>query len=111
MENRRELLRGARRIVLKVGSGALSGGGRGLDAAVLGRLGGELAHAVAWGRPARVVAPGGLLAGHERLVLAKGGPIQLRRGAAAVGQGRGRAAGPGALAPHGLAPAQVLLTQ
>jgi glutamate 5-kinase len=110
-EDRAELARRAKRVVLKVGSGALSGGGRGLDAATLARLASDLARARELGRQTVVVSSGAILAGLERLGLPKAGTIQLKQAAAAVGQSRLMAAWSEALAPHGLAPAQVLLTQ
>ncbi|MDX6771208.1 MAG: glutamate 5-kinase [Elusimicrobiota bacterium] len=100
----------ARRVVVKVGSGVLSGGGNGLDAATVRRLAGEVAAARASGDEVVLVSSGAILAGRARLAL-KGRPsVQLKQAAAAVGQGRLMAAWESAFSAHRLTVAQVLLT-
>jgi glutamate 5-kinase len=108
---REALVREARRIVLKVGSGVLSGGGTGLDPGVIKRLAGEVSGARSAGRHVVIVSSGAILSGLERLGLAKAGTIQLKQAAAAVGQSRLMAGWSEALRPYDLAPAQILLTQ
>ena len=99
-----------KRIVVKVGSGVLSGGGDGLDAAVLRRLAGEIARARAAGDEILVVSSGAILAGRERLKL-KGRPsVQLKQAAAAVGQSRLMRAWEAAFARPRITVAQVLLS-
>jgi len=102
--------RTARRVVVKLGSGVLSGGGEGLDAATLRRLAADVAAARAAGREVVVVSSGAILAGRERLAL-KGRPsVQLKQAAAAVGQSRLMRAWEAAFARRGITVAQVLLT-
>ena len=73
----------AKRIVVKVGSGVLSGGGEGLSGATLRRLAGEIAKARAGGDEIIVVSSGAILAGRERLRLEKRPSVQLKQAAAA----------------------------
>ena len=77
-----------KRIVVKVGSGVLSGGGEGLDDGTLRRLAGEIAKARADGDEVVLVSSGAILAGRERLKLEKRPSVQLKQAAAAVGQSR-----------------------
>lgn len=100
----------APRVVVKVGSGVLSGGGAGLDGATVRRLAGEVAAARAAGREVIVVSSGAILAGKERLKLAARPSTQLKQAAAAVGQSRLMRVWEAALARRGLTAAQVLLT-
>ena len=98
------------RLVVKLGSGVLSGGGQGLDAATLRRLAGDVAAARAAGREVVIVSSGAILAGRERLEL-KGRPsTQLKQAAAAVGQSRLMRAWETAFARRGITVAQILLT-
>lgn len=99
------------RVVVKIGSGALSGGGGGLDAAVLRRLAGDAADARAAGREVVIVSSGAILAGRERLKLAARPSTQLKQAAAAVGQSRLMRAWEEAFAPRKITVAQVLLTR
>lgn len=100
----------ARRIVVKVGSGVLSGGGAGLSGATLRRLAGEIAKARAGGDEVIVVSSGAILAGRERLKLEKRPSVQLKQAAAAVGQSRLMRAWEAAFARPRLTVAQVLLS-
>ena len=99
-----------KRIVVKVGSGVLSGGRDGLDPAMLRGLAGEIAQARASGHEILVVSSGAILAGRERLKL-KGRPsVQLKQAAAAVGQSRLMRAWETAFARPQITVAQVLLS-
>lgn len=104
-----DLLMG-KRIVVKVGSGVLSGGGEGLDSAVLRRLAGEIAKARAAGDEVVLVSSGAILAGRERLKLEKRPSVQLKQAAAAVGQSRLMRAWEAAFARPKITVAQVLLS-
>jgi glutamate 5-kinase len=99
-----------KRIVVKVGSGVLSGGGRGLSAAVLKRLALDVAHARADGHEVLVVSSGAILAGRERLKLEAKPSVQLKQAAAAVGQSRLMRAWEAAFARSSITVAQVLLS-
>jgi len=98
-------------VVVKIGSGALSGGGAGLDAAVLRRLAADVADAREAGRGVVLVSSGAILAGKERLKLATRPSTQLKQAAAAVGQSRLMRAWEAAFARRKLTVAQVLLTR
>ncbi len=99
-----------KRIVVKVGSGVLSGGRDGLDPSVLRRLAGEIARARACGDEILVVSSGAILAGRERLKLEKRPSVQLKQAAAAVGQSRLMRAWEAAFARPKITVAQVLLS-
>lgn len=99
-----------KRIVVKVGSGVLSGGGGGLDGATLRRLAGEIAKARAAGDEILVVSSGAILAGRERLKLESRPSVQLKQAAAAVGQSRLMRAWEAAFARPKITVAQVLLS-
>ncbi|MDD5303004.1 MAG: glutamate 5-kinase [Elusimicrobia bacterium] len=99
-----------KRIVVKVGSGVLSGGGKGLDGATLRRLAGEIARARAAGDEILVVSSGAILAGRERLKLEGRPSVQLKQAAAAVGQSRLMRAWEAAFARPKITVAQVLLS-
>ena len=99
-----------KRIVVKVGSGVLSGGGEGLDGAVLRRLAGEIAKARAAGDEIVLVSSGAILAGRERLKLEGRPSVQLKQAAAAVGQSRLMRAWEAAFARPRITVAQVLLS-
>ncbi|MBI5596563.1 MAG: glutamate 5-kinase [Elusimicrobia bacterium] len=106
----RACARDARRIVVKVGSGVLSGRAQGLDAAVIARLAREVAQARAAGREVLIVSSGAILAGRQRLKLSGRPSIELKQAAAAVGQSRLMRTWEAALARSRLTAAQVLLT-
>ena len=99
-----------KRVVVKVGSGVLSGGGDGLHAATLRRLAVEIAKARANGDEVVLVSSGAILAGRERLKLEKRPSVQLKQAAAAVGQSRLMRAWEGAFARPKITVAQVLLS-
>jgi glutamate 5-kinase len=98
------------RVVVKVGSGVLSGGGEGLSGATLRRLAAEIAKARAHGHEIILVSSGAILAGRERLKLEKRPSVQLKQAAAAVGQSRLMRAWEAAFARPKITVAQVLLS-
>lgn len=100
----------ARRVVVKLGSGVLSGGGTGLSSAVIRRLAAEVSRARAAGVEVVVVSSGAILAGRERLKLEKKPSVQLKQAAAAVGQSRLMRTWEAAFARRGAVAAQVLLS-
>jgi glutamate 5-kinase len=99
-----------KRVVVKVGSGVLSGGGEGLHAPTLRRLAAEIAKARASGDEIVLVSSGAILAGRERLKLEKRPSVQLKQAAAAVGQSRLMRAWEAAFARPKITVAQVLLS-
>ncbi len=98
------------RVVVKVGSGVLSGGGEGLSAATLRRLAAEIAKARSAGDEIVLVSSGAILAGRERLKLETRPSVQLKQAAAAVGQSRLMRAWEAAFARPKITVAQVLLS-
>ncbi|HUL58744.1 MAG TPA: glutamate 5-kinase [Anaeromyxobacteraceae bacterium] len=109
---RRDLAR-AKRLVVKVGTGTLTGADGRFDRENCARLAAELA-AVARGRRLVVVSSGAVALGAERLGLVrekgKAWDIPTKQACAAVGQPHLMAAWGAALGAHGLGTAQVLLT-
>jgi glutamate 5-kinase len=100
----------SKRVVVKVGSGVLAGGGEGLHAPTLRRLAAEIAKARANGDEIVLVSSGAILAGRERLKLEKRPSVQLKQAAAAVGQSRLMRAWEAAFARPKITVAQVLLS-
>jgi glutamate 5-kinase len=99
-----------KRVIVKVGSGVLSGGGDGLHRATLRRLAAEIAKARAAGHEVVLVSSGAILAGRERLKLESRPSVQLKQAAAAVGQSRLMRAWEAAFARPKITVAQVLLS-
>jgi glutamate 5-kinase len=97
-------LLGARRLVLKIGS-ALIAADRAAD------LGREVARLRAEGRDVILVSSGAAVLGRRRMGLAREATLDRTQAAAAVGQSLLMRAWDEALSPHGLTPAQVLLTR
>jgi glutamate 5-kinase len=109
--DRRDLPR-LNRLVVKVGTGTLTGPGGRFDPLNCERLAAELA-AVGRGRRLVLVSSGAIALGAEKLGLARGGKpwdIATKQALAAAGQPDLIAAWGRALAPHGVKVAQVLLT-
>ena len=101
------------RLVFKVGSALLFGGGDGKpDREWLATLAGEIAEAVQRGQQVIVVSSGAIALGAAKLGLAKGGRGSLAdaQAAAAVGQIALAGLWSELLAEHGLTAAQLLLT-
>jgi len=111
-ESRIEIVRNARRVVVKVGSSVLSAGQLRLDPCRIHRLAVELSALRDSGREVILVSSGAILAGLAQLKL-KERPrdIPLKQAAAAVGQSRLMWAYHEAFQFQGQTVAQVLLTQ
>ena len=105
------VLRGARRIVVKVGSSLVTNEGRGLDAAAIGDWCRQLAALARQGREVVMVSSGAIAEGMKRLGWPNR-PHQLPelQAAAAVGQMGLAQMYESQLSLHGLTSAQVLLT-
>ena len=101
----------ARRIVVKVGSSLVTGGGKGLDHAALSRWAEQIAALTEQGREVALVSSGAIAEGITRLGWTKR-PKSLRKlqAAAAVGQMGMVQAYESIFRAHGLNAAQVLLT-
>src|SRR5574341_2034533 len=108
----RQSLARVRCLVVKVGTGTLTGADGRFDPANCDRLASELSSA-ARSRRLVLVSSGAIALGAERLGLARGGKpwdIAAKQAAAAVGQPHLMAEWGRALGAHGLGTAQVLLT-
>lgn len=103
-------LTAARRIVIKIGSALLVEGGR-ANASWLKALGDDIAALRARGVEVVVVSSGAIALGRGRLGLSRSARIDEKQAAAAAGQSLLMQAWEEALSPHGLTPAQVLLTR
>jgi glutamate 5-kinase len=104
-------LSGARRIVVKVGSGLITEPGRGPTAPLISRLAGELAELVRDRREVALVSSGAIATGTARLGLAsRPRTIPEKQAAAAVGQSALMWQYEQAFAPYGIQVGQVLLT-
>ena len=103
-------LAASRRLVLKVGSALLIADGR-PNGARLAALGQEIADLRARGVEVIVVSSGAVALGRGRLGLSKSARLDEKQAAAAAGQSLLMQAWEAALSPHGLTPAQVLLTR
>lgn len=103
-------LAAARRIVVKIGSALLVEGGR-ANAPWLKALGEDIAVLRARGVEVVVVSSGAVALGRGRLGLSRSARMDEKQAAAAAGQSLLMQAWEGALSPHDLTPAQVLLTR
>jgi glutamate 5-kinase len=105
-------LTAARRIVVKIGSSlVVDAVSRGPASDWLAALAGDLARLQREGRQVIVISSGAVALGRGRLGLARNARLDEKQAAAAVGQSMLMQAWETALAPHGLTPAQVLLTR
>ena len=113
MESVREsYLSKVRRVVVKIGSRVLTGGGEELDATVVRQLAAEVAAVRAAGREVVMVSSGAVAAGRQALALPdRPRTIPQKQAAAAIGQPRLMRAYEEAFAAHGHRVAQVLLTR
>jgi glutamate 5-kinase len=110
--SRHEWVGSPRRIVVKVGSGVLSGGGIGLHRPTVASLAGCLARIQERGVEVVLVSSGAILAGMEALGLdERPRELPLKQAAAAVGQSHLMRAYEEAFRPCGRRVAQILLTQ
>ncbi len=104
-------LAAARRLVVKIGSALLVDDAGRVRRAWLDALAQDIAALRAEGREVVVVSSGAIAVGRRHLGLTRGTPkLEEKQAAAAVGQIRLAHAYEEALAPHGIAVAQVLLT-
>ena len=109
---RRELLRTAKRIVIKVGSRVLTDGAGALDLDRIDGLAAEVARLRSAGRDVVLVSSGAVAAGRPALGLTeRPRTIPQKQAAAAVGQTRLMRAYEDAFAARGLTAAQLLLTR
>jgi glutamate 5-kinase len=107
----RDVVAGARRLVVKVGSSSLASPGGGLDDARVDALADALAARVAGGSQVVLVSSGAIAAGLKPLGLGKRPrDLATQQAAASVGQGMLIAHYTAAFARHGLSVGQVLLT-
>jgi glutamate 5-kinase len=106
-----QLLRGARRIVVKVGSSLVTNEGRGLDEAAIGQWCRQLAVLAREGREVIMVSSGAIAEGMKRLGWAtRPSELHALQAAAAVGQMGLAQMYESKLRENGLGSAQVLLT-
>ncbi|MCE8021974.1 glutamate 5-kinase [Halomonas sp. MCCC 1A11036] len=107
----REALRGARRVVVKIGSALLTNDGRGLDEAAIGGWVDQIAALHRQGLEVVLVSSGAVAAGMVRLGWqARPSAVHELQAAAAVGQNGLTQCYEHHFARHGLLTAQVLLT-
>ncbi|MEO7380283.1 MAG: glutamate 5-kinase [Paracoccaceae bacterium] len=107
----RELMRGAKRIVVKVGSSLVTNEGRGLDEVAIGEWSRQLALLVQDGREVVMVTSGAIAEGMKRLGWrVRPHEVHKLQAAAAVGQMGLAQMYESKLREHGLGSAQVLLT-
>lgn len=105
------VLRGARRIVVKVGSSLVTNEGRGVDAEAIGNWARQLAALATEGREVIMVSSGAIAEGMKRLGwAARPKEVHELQAAAAVGQMGLAQMYESRLSEHGLHSAQVLLT-
>ena len=105
------VVKGARRLVVKVGSSLVTDEGRGLDAAAIGRWGAQIASLRALGKEVVMVSSGAVAEGMKRLGWsARPKEMHELQAAAAVGQMGLAQVYETRFREHGLQTAQVLLT-
>ena len=109
---RSEIFNNVKRVVVKVGSQLLSGGGQDLDHCFLVSLAGQLAALRRDGREVLLVTSGAIAAGRSALALDdRPKTIPQKQAAAAIGQSRLMRAYEDVFALHGITVAQLLLTR
>jgi glutamate 5-kinase len=107
----RDVVAGARRLVVKIGSSSLATLGGGIDAARVDELSDAIAARVAAGSQLILVSSGAIAAGLQPLGLRhRPRDLATQQAAASVGQGMLLARYTAAFARHGLTVGQVLLT-
>ena len=109
LDYKQALVKGARRIVVKVGSAVLSDAS-GLDARVITQLAADVDDAVRSGIEVILVTSGAIAAGRARLAKLAGATIGARQAAAATGQIELMRCWAGAFAERDRTVAQILLT-
>jgi glutamate 5-kinase len=109
-QERKEILKNAKRILVKIGSGVLTGA-KGLDRELIERLVDEIAGLTAQGYQFVVVSSGAIASGRHRMGFAKKlQSLPQKQAAAAIGQGRLMRVYSNAFGKHRLVVAQILLT-
>ena len=109
-EERIRILKGAKRILVKIGSGVLTGGD-GLDLDILEQLVDDISVHSKKGYHFVIVSSGAIASGTHRMGFKKKlKSLPQKQAAAAVGQGRLMRVYSQAFGRHGLIPAQILLT-
>jgi glutamate 5-kinase len=99
-----------KRIVIKAGTSVLTDGGR-LDEATMGRIVAEIAQLWSEGKEVMLVTSGAIASGMSRLgIKSKPKEVSMQQACAAVGQGALMHAYEKLFSRHGIATAQVLLT-
>lgn len=110
-EQARLLLASARRVVVKIGSSLIiDPDGEGICEAWLASLAADLVSLAESGTRIVVVSSGAVALGRRRLGLQRSARLDRKQAAAAAGQNLLMQAWDRALSPHGLVPAQLLLT-
>ena len=108
---RKDILKKVKRIVIKIGSQVLTAADGGLDSAIFRQICDDIAVLREKGKQVVVVSSGAIAAGRRELGLTeKPTSIPQKQATAAIGQTHLMQAYQTGLAPHGLKPAQVLLT-
>jgi len=108
-QERKKILKNAKRILVKIGSGVLTGA-NGLDRELIERLVDEIADLTAQGHQFVVVSSGAIASGRHRMGFTKKlQSLPQKQAAAAVGQGRLMRVYSNAFGKHGLNVAQILL--
>jgi glutamate 5-kinase len=112
-QDRKDLIAGARRIVIKIGSAVLAGSGEGLDQKRIEHLAAEIASVTDQKREVIIVSSGAIAAGLAKLGIkrTKGMPLPLKQAAAAIGQSGLMWMYERTFGDHGRKVAQVLLTR
>ncbi|NQU03922.1 MAG: glutamate 5-kinase, partial [Syntrophaceae bacterium] len=109
-DKRREILENAKRILVKIGSGVLTGED-GLDLEIIENLVNETAEFSREGYQFVIVSSGAIASGMHRMGFKKRLPsLPQKQAAAAIGQGRLMRVYSNAFGKHGLVTAQILLT-
>jgi glutamate 5-kinase len=103
--------RAYRRIVAKLGTGLLTGGGGSLDLDVMTDIVGQVAQLRDGGKEVVVVSSGAIAAGRQRVALEERREIPFRQVLAAVGQSHLMQTYDGLFAKHDVVVAQTLLTR
>jgi len=109
---RTEILKKVKRIVVKIGSGVLTGEGQGIEPRFMEELAGQVADLRRDGKEVVIVTSGAIAAGRRDLgLLDRPRTIPQKQAAAAIGQTRLMRAYEDAFARHGLRTAQILITR
>jgi len=112
MDNRENILKEIKRVVIKIGSQVLTSGDQDLDGSFVASLAAQVASARQNGLEVLIVTSGAVAAGRGALGLStRPRTIPQKQAAAAIGQSRLMRAYEDAFADHGMHVAQLLLTR